>query len=136
MTRPTAAQSGHDLRVASPGDVYERSSHGVTWNGTSDTKTTSEPVYWPLEEQRILRNPAPAQRAAVGIERETLDHVQLIAVGKPAVGGKNPRLESNRVDNQHVAVPAPDRVSGAARGDVGWMLAQVQYTVRSSPIEP
>src|SRR6185503_16738888 len=63
----------------------------------------------------LIRDLVALERGRLGIERETLDYMQLVAVRHRA--SKAARREADGVDDQRVAVPTADRVPRAARRD-------------------
>src|SRR5688572_11141723 len=80
------------------------------------------PLVLTLEVQRILRHPGSGQRASIRVESEALDDVEAVTVRKAPVRGKDTRLETHGIDNQHIVLPPADRMAGAAWSDAGGML--------------
>ena len=67
------------------------------------------------EVGRVVGDVLAPERERLGIEREPLDDVQLGAMSDRP--GEAAGLEGDRIDDERVAVPAADRVPGAARRD-------------------
>ncbi len=82
----------------------------------------------------IRRDEVARQHPLLGVEREALDDVQLLAVahGRRDDAG----LEADGVDDEHVAFPTADRMTGVARRDVRGMLRHVHVDDALEAVEP
>src|SRR6186713_2615827 len=82
-----------------------------------------------LQVVGILRGVGTRQFRRLGIERETFDHVQLVTVSHRRV--QYTGFESDRIHDQHVAVPAADRVTSPGRLEV--LRVRLHVHVNSAP---
>jgi hypothetical protein len=86
-------------------------------NGASAGRTLSVSTYLVGEVLGIFGDDAAGELERRGIQRETLDDVQFVAVREVACDAAG--RVADRIDDKRIAVPTADRMTAAARGDRG-----------------
>src|SRR5690606_10527518 len=74
--------------------------------------------------ERVDGDELARQRERVEVEREALRELQRLAVDQAA--RERPRPYADRMNDEHVVLPAPDRMPREARLEVGGMLGPIE----------